>query len=467
MEPGDRVRCVRGAHDGRVGTVERTTPCYAFVEFGTPASPRVAKKLKRTLAIVAIGAQPEAAAAAAQAAAAAEPGVWSAAQPFVRRYGPAPMLRPDGGRYVAQFGDLPVGVTQVIMELLLMDPERGLMVAAHTCRGWRLGVAAASWTRLDLTALGGWDSRERRRRARLGDVFDLTTGGTNQIIVNIREAFCRWMLHMAQADPSLPTKLLSTRGARRSYGAATDGAANFVEIVARAVNLEHFDGDGRLPQIHAAIRGKPLKTCKGIDDAPTLVSLASTLEDLSYYNLHDVSGTLNRLPRLQRVDLRYGGQKMYDHEPPLTLQLPELQSLHIQGKMAPSLDFGSDLPSLTEYRETNLYFVAECTNDYLGEVLAACCPRIALEDFKPGRNCDRGVWQEGANVERAVWGRPLVAVPFVSNAGRSRRMQEWAKEVDERRRAGLKTCRRGGRLMGCVGAVPWDCALDDPRRYHY
>jgi hypothetical protein len=82
------------------------------------------------------------------------------------------------------------------------------------------------------------------------------------------------MLHMAQADPSLPTKLLSARGARRSYGAATDGATNFVEIVARAVNLEHFDGDGRLPQIHAAIRGKPLKTCKGIDDAPTLVSLA-------------------------------------------------------------------------------------------------------------------------------------------------------------------------------------------------
>ena len=161
MEPGAHVRAVRGEHAGRSGTIKRTTRCYAFVEFLEPHgdASRTAKKLKQTLEVEPDPAGRGAEDSVAQVVAhmAAQPLVWSSERPFVRRYGPAPLLRPDGTLYEPRFAtEIPAPVLQQIMFFLLAAPEQGLMAAARTCQHWRRAVAHCAWCRLDLSALGGW-----------------------------------------------------------------------------------------------------------------------------------------------------------------------------------------------------------------------------------------------------------------------------------------------------------------------
>ena len=475
MEPGARVRAVRGEHAGCSGTVKRTTPCYAFVEFLEPhgGASRVAKKLKQTLEV-----EPEPAGGGAEdnaaAQAAAQPLVWSSERPFVRRYGPAPLLRPDGTLYEPRFATgIPAPVLQQIVFFLLAAPEQGLMAAARTCQHWRRAVARCAWSRLDLSALGGWESRQARQRARGGSDVDLT-GPHTYWFVNVRTAFCDWMLHMAKTDRELPTMLASVRTDRLrcwSYNDASpcrqtalvttivDKAANLREL--RIPHIKFGDFGQRGPEYQrllSAIRGKPLRVCHGINDDDTVRTLVG-LEELKCTSSASAQDIISTMPKLRRAHLTSHSRTQ---EPEMVLRLHNLQSLVLVGKNAPSLSFGSELPRLTEYREDGLYNPATQTDDFLGEVLAACCPSIDLTQYRPAsrygtRHDSRGVWS-GAD-ESSYWGyrdgswaaelevaqrewkqrkaegqlsegKSSITcpehVPFVSNPDRSLKMQDWA-----------------------------------------
>jgi hypothetical protein len=489
MEPGARVRAVRGEHAGCSGTVKRTTPCYAFVEFLEPhgGAPRVAKKLKQTLEVEPVhaggGTEDNAAQVAAQAA--AQPLVWSSERPFVRRYGPAPLLRPDGTLYEPRFATgIPAPVLQQMMFFLLEAPDQGLMAAARTCQHWRRAVAHCAWCRLDLSALGGWESRQARQRARRGTDIDLTGQHTYQF-VDIKVAFCSWMLHMARTYRELSTMLASVRTDRFvcwSYNNASPcgQTALVTKIVDKAANLRelHIPHIARWRQrepeyqrLLSAIRGKPLRVCHGINDDDTLRTLVELEELECTDDLASAQDTLSAMPKLRRVHLNSHSRT---HQLGMVLRLHNLQSLVLDGKNAPSLSFGSELPRLIEYREDGLYNPAEQTDDFLCEVLAACCPSIDLTQYRPAHRYGclhdtRGVWsgrsgpyesfggpyesfggyrryrsvgtlateveveqrdwkQRKAEGRLSNWG-PVSCpehVPSVSNPDRSRKMRDWA-----------------------------------------
>lgn len=452
---GARVRCVGdAAHNGPgalcAGTVRRTTACYAFVDFG---GPRLQKKMKLSLVRVdsdergAIAAPPSA-----------------PAHYFVG--------------WALEDGGLPPDVEDKIMALLHSDHAARVFPAAHSCRRWRDAVTRTAWVRLDLTAngptLSHWHTAQSRRRGEVQDhrgTIDLSgpepiypVQALTPMICEADKHYCEWMLRAARRDPNLPTKLVSVRAA---------SLPNLVgEIVAGAVNLQEFAGSCSLDHV----RGKPIHTCRGISDPATLKSFACSLHDVEFTFGQELSGrelcaTLNQLPQLRRVCVKLKVGDTGDRTG-MKLRLQHLESIHIHGKYGPSIDFGSDLPSLTEYRETGLFAESSASDMYLGEVLVACCPKIDIAQYLYdhgtrhylrglcGLRGGRGVWGGPDALDIAVakaqaeWDhgttthrygrRPEDHIPFVSDASRSAAMRLWESR-DRSRESERRPC--GARLM--------------------
>jgi hypothetical protein len=282
------------------------------------------------------------------------------------------------------------------------------------------------------------------------------------------------MLNMAKTDRELPTMLASVRTDRLrcwSYNDASpcrqtalvttivDKAANLREL--RIPHIKFGDFGQRGPEYQrllSAIRGKPLRVCHGINDDDTVRTLVG-LEELKCTSSASAQDIISTMPKLRRAHLTSHSRTQ---EPEMVLRLHNLQSLVLIGKNAPSLSFDSHLPRLTEYRESCAYNTSREADDFLGEVLAACCPSIDLTQYRPAsrygtRHDSRGVWS-GAD-ESSYWGyrdgswaaelevaqrewkqrkaegqlsegKSSITcpehVPFVSNPDRSLKMQDWA-----------------------------------------
>ena len=474
---GARVRCVGGTTSNGpgasgTGTVRRTTPCYAFVDFG---GPRLQKKIKLSLQVD------------------GDPRAVDAGSTETAAALPTPTLAPTHYfvGWVLEGGGLPFDVEEKIMAFLHDDHAACVFPVAHSCRRWRDAVVSSAWNRLDLTAngpnLSRWYTEQFGRRNQAVDL----SRDFNLVLENAPKHYCEWMLRAANEDTSLVAKLVSFRASTQSREYQQTFDPLHAQIVASAVNLQEFSGSRGLA---AKIEGKPIRVCKGISNLVTLASFACSLHDLEFTWSHwndssvrtvaigaTVCTMLNRLLHLRRLCMHMPYQRQGDRTG-MKLRLQHLQSIHIHGKSGPSIDFGSELPNLIEYHETGHYGESAESSIYLGEVLAACCPMIDLTQYECHCNSSsmrdgRGVWGGQGALDVAVaeaqadwdrrhhdgqgtWDRrPNDHIPFVSDAVRSDLMRTWEERRprrDEREPSsgasyGQQPC--GARVMR--GEAPW------------
>lgn len=374
---GHRVRSLRGSRAGAMGTVVQCGAHYALVDFASDGSSGCVRRRSRRSTRRAPARQA------------------SAGLPTKKHKKTLERCT----RQPTSYGALPVDLAEKIMGLLLVDHDVGLMAAICTCRRWRYAAAVCAWTRVDADN-GLWDVRSERAWQR--DNVDAVVGDDQPAQRGRAEAFfLRWMLHMADGDASLPARLLYFRCTNHipadTAAALVERASNLQELhLRRCFGTRSPSGwvNRHQDKIMPMIVRKPLRTVTGIDWSETDLAVMATLTKLETLKLRiepsaGLMATLSDLPSLRSLSL-YGRLRS-----PIRLKLRcrVLESLTIRGKLVASLDFGSYLPQLTEYCESEQYTHATA-NVYLQEVLHRCCPRIDLSEFHTDP------------VERGVWGGP-------------------------------------------------------------
>lgn len=357
LAAGDRVRSLRGSRAGAMGTVVQCSAHYVLVNFADGSS---ARRTRRA------------------------PAARQAALPTKKHKKTLERCT----RQPTSYGALPVDLAEKIMGLLLLDQDVGLMAAICTCRRWRDAAAICAWTRVDADN-GLWDVRAKRAWQR--DNADAVVGDDQPAQRGRAEAFFhRWMLHMADGDARLPALLLCFRCTNHI---PADTAAALVE---RASNLQELHLRGcfqHQDKLMPMMVGKPLRSVSGIDFwSETDLAVMATLTKLETLKLRidpstRLMATLSDLPSLRSLSL-FGQARS-----PIRLKLRcrALESLTIRGKLVASLDFGTYLPQLTEYCESEQYCFTTA-DVYLQEVLHRCCPRIDLGEFDTYSMTERGVW---------------------------------------------------------------------------